>query len=216
MTPPRNSDESNGKSGRRDELLEIAAGLFADRGVRATTVRDIADAAGILSGSLYHHFASKEEIADEILTAFLDAVLARYDEILAAGLPPREAFEALVTASLQALERDRAAIVIYQDDGRHLEGLERFGYLADADRRFDQAWTSVLQDGVDSGAFRGGVDPAQASRFVRATLWAGARAYRPDGDLAPQAIAAEYAAIVLDGIAKPAKKKGGKKGGKKG
>ncbi|MDJ0113374.1 helix-turn-helix domain-containing protein, partial [Rhodococcus erythropolis] len=67
MTPPRNSDESNGKSGRRDELLEIAAGLFADRGVRATTVRDIADAAGILSGSLYHHFDSKESMVDEIL-----------------------------------------------------------------------------------------------------------------------------------------------------
>ena len=66
MTPPRNSDESNGKSGRRDELLEIAAGLFADRGVRATTVRDIADAAGILSGSLYHHFDSKESMVDEI------------------------------------------------------------------------------------------------------------------------------------------------------
>ena len=45
---------------RRDELLELAATMFAERGLRATTVRDIADGAGILSGSLYHHFASKE------------------------------------------------------------------------------------------------------------------------------------------------------------
>ena len=45
---------------RREELLDLAATMFAQRGLRATTVRDIADAAGILSGSLYHHFASKE------------------------------------------------------------------------------------------------------------------------------------------------------------
>ena len=54
-------------SSRRDELLELAATMFAARGLRATTVRDIADAAGILSGSLYHHFASKEEMVDEVL-----------------------------------------------------------------------------------------------------------------------------------------------------
>ena len=41
--------------------------LFAEKGFRNTTVRDIADAAGILSGSLYHHFDSKESMVDEIL-----------------------------------------------------------------------------------------------------------------------------------------------------
>ncbi len=46
-------------SERRDEILAIAAQLFAERGFAATTVREIADAAGILSGSLYHHFDSK-------------------------------------------------------------------------------------------------------------------------------------------------------------
>ena len=41
--------------------------MFAERGLRATTVRDIADSAGILSGSLYHHFSSKEEMVDDDL-----------------------------------------------------------------------------------------------------------------------------------------------------
>ena len=55
---------------RREELLAIAAGLFAERGFKNTTVRDIADAAGILSGSLYHHFDSKEAMVDELLDSF--------------------------------------------------------------------------------------------------------------------------------------------------
>ena len=51
--------------------------MFAERGLRATTVRDIADSAGILSGSLYHHFSSKEEMVDELLRGFLDWLFER-------------------------------------------------------------------------------------------------------------------------------------------
>ena len=55
-------------SERRAHLVMLAGELFAEKGFRATTVREIADAAGILSGSLYHHFDSKESIGDEILS----------------------------------------------------------------------------------------------------------------------------------------------------
>ena len=61
-------------SERRDEILAIAAQLFAERGFAATTVREIADAAGILSGSLYHHFDSKESMVDELVHEMLDRV----------------------------------------------------------------------------------------------------------------------------------------------
>ena len=50
-------------------MVQLAGELFAQKGYRATTVREIADAAGILSGSLYHHFDSKESIGHEILSA---------------------------------------------------------------------------------------------------------------------------------------------------
>ena len=59
---------------RRDELLEAAAGLFATRGYAATSIRDIAGAVGILSGSLYYHFASKEEILLETHARGVDQV----------------------------------------------------------------------------------------------------------------------------------------------
>jgi len=68
---------------RRAELLAIAAGLFAEKGFKNTTVRDIADASGILSGSLYHHFDSKESMVDEILSTFQEELFAAYDAVLA-------------------------------------------------------------------------------------------------------------------------------------
>lgn len=50
------------RGSRRDDVLEAAAALFATKGYAATSIRDIARQVGILSGSLYYHFASKEEI----------------------------------------------------------------------------------------------------------------------------------------------------------
>src|SRR6476620_7629981 len=111
MTPP--PDDTTGKTGRRAELLDIAAKLFAERGLRATTVRDIADAAGILSGSLYHHFDSKEQMVDEILRDFLDSLFGRYREIVAAKLGPRDTFQAIVIASFEAVDAHHAAVAIY-------------------------------------------------------------------------------------------------------
>src|SRR5215468_5146288 len=105
---------------RRAELLALAARMFAERGLRATTVRDIADAAGILSGSLYHHFDSKEQMVDEILQGFLDSLFGRYREIVAAKMNPRDTFEAIVVASFEALDAHHAAVAIYQAEARHL------------------------------------------------------------------------------------------------
>jgi AcrR family transcriptional regulator len=52
------SDRGN----RRDDVLEAAAALFASKGYAATSIRDIAQQVGILSGSLYYHFDSKEQL----------------------------------------------------------------------------------------------------------------------------------------------------------
>ena len=64
-------------SARRSEIVTIAAELFAAKGYASTTVREIADAAGILSGSLYHHFDSKESMIEALLRDFLERIDAR-------------------------------------------------------------------------------------------------------------------------------------------
>ena len=70
-------------SARRSEIVAIAAELFAARGYADTTVREIADAAGILSGSLYHHFDSKESMVEALLRDFLDRIGPQYRDIIA-------------------------------------------------------------------------------------------------------------------------------------
>ncbi|MFF9343346.1 MULTISPECIES: TetR/AcrR family transcriptional regulator [unclassified Streptomyces] len=187
--------------GRRRQILDTAAEVFAAQGYDATTVRQIADAAGLLAGSLYHHFDSKESMLDEILSGFLDDLWSRYDTVLAAALRPRESLAALVTESFREIDRHRAAVAIYQKESRHLTDQPRFGYLAGAQRRFERAWLRTLESGVASGDFRTDLDVRLAYRFVRDTVWVAASWYRPGGRHSPEEIARQYLSMVLEGVA---------------
>lgn len=198
MTSPTGSVSPT--KARRAELLAIAGQLFAERGLRATTVRDIADAAGILSGSLYHHFDSKESMVDEILRNFLDDLFHRYDAIVARALGPRGTLEAVVVASFEAIDEHNAAVAIYQAEARHLAGQPRFGYIRDRLVEFRRLWHDVLKAGVAEGTFRDDLDVELAYRFLRDTVWVGVSWYRPGGAITIEAIAQQYLSIVLDGI----------------
>ena len=191
-----------GEAVRQAELLAIAADLFADRGYVATTVRDIADEAGILSGSLYHHFDSKESMIDEILSTFIDQTLASYESVIAEGKGPKDTFEGLVRTSLESMVDSRAAILIYQNEARFLAAQPRFSYLSAAHRKFEKIWTDVLKKGVKSGEFRDSIDPKLVYRLVRDTVWTAPRWYRPGGSLKPERIIDQYLAVLVDGVAK--------------
>ena len=83
---PQPAGSADDSGTRRDEILQTAASLIASSGLR-TSLQEIADAAGILPGSLYHHFESKEAILVELIRRYQDdldrigqAALARLDE----------------------------------------------------------------------------------------------------------------------------------------
>jgi AcrR family transcriptional regulator len=197
-TGPERKPES--RSERRDQIVALAGELFATRGFAGTTVREIADAAGILSGSLYHHFDSKESMIDEILSTFIDQTIASYEGVVAEGKGPKETFEGLVRTSLESMVESRSAILIYQNEARFLAAQPRFSYLSAAHRKFEKIWTDVLKKGVKSGEFRESIDPKLVYRLVRDTVWTAPRWYRPGGSLKPERIIDQYLAVLVDGV----------------
>jgi len=185
---------------RRDELLELAATMFADRGLRATTVRDIADSAGILSGSLYHHFKSKEQMVEEVLRDFLDWLFTRYEEIVAATTDPLERVKGLFMVSFEAIEHRHAQVVIYQDEAKRLNPLPQFAFLNDRNREQRAMWIDILKQGIGDGSFRPDLDVDLVYRFIRDTTWVSVRWYQPGGPLTAEEVGRQYLAIVLGGI----------------
>ena len=205
MTTPRTAPPNPASSGitgsRREELLAIAADLFARRGFKNTTVRDIADAAGILSGSLYHHFDSKEAMVDEILSTFQSELFHRYDEIMASDADARRKVEAVVEASFEAIDRHHAEVAIFQNEATYLVEFERFDYLRSRNEQFRQLWMGLLGEGVSSGALRPDLDAELVFRFIRDTVWVAVRWYRPGGAMSAHDVAQQYLSILLDGVA---------------
>jgi AcrR family transcriptional regulator len=190
-------------SGRREYLVKLAAEIFARKGFQATTVREIAREAGILSGSLYHHFDSKESIVDEVLSTFLRDLLARYRAVLDAGGEPREVVAAMVRIGFEALVPHRAAITVMQNDWNYLRSLpgDRFGYLVAAEEEVERMWVEQIRRGQAEGRFRADVDPKLTYRMIRDTIWVTVRWFRPDGPLDAAALADNFIAILFDGLA---------------
>lgn len=158
-------------SDRRAHLVRLAGELFAEKGFRATTVREIADAAGILSGSLYHHFDSKESIGDELLSGFLNEVLTGYREAVADMDDPRRTIEQFVRSSAATLARHRAALTMLQNDWNHFRAVPRFDYLRTATREIENLWVDQLERGKQSGLFRSDLDAKLTYRLLRDVLW---------------------------------------------
>ncbi|ASU80978.1 TetR family transcriptional regulator [Actinopolyspora erythraea] len=196
---------SRGQRGseRRAELLSIAAEMFAVRGFAATTVREIADEAGILSGSLYHHFESKEAMVDEILRGYLSAQLERFRRVVEAGYGPYTTVGELIHESFAALHRHRWAMAILHNEAGRLAEFDRFGYIGSANREFERVWVRVLREGQRSGVFRAELSPRLAHRFIRDSVAASVRWYNPSGRMSVQGIAEQYTRIFRDGMAAP-------------
>jgi AcrR family transcriptional regulator len=171
---------------RREALLNEAARLFGTRGFAATSTRDIAAAVGMLPGSIYYHFPSKEALALAVhergVSQILRAVRAALD-----GVPedaPWERFEAACVAHLEALlTGSEHAQVVTPQFARALPPEHAATLIRQRD-----AYERLFADLVDAlplprGASRRYLRLAVLGSLNWALTW-----YRPDGD-APATIA---------------------------
>jgi AcrR family transcriptional regulator len=188
-------------SERREHLVRLAAELFAEKGYQATTVRNIADEAGILSGSLYHHFDSKESIVDEILTSFFDELTAANQAALEQSGDPRTVLAELVRICFGTLVPHRAAIMVMQNDWNYLRQFDRFDYLSRSEEETERMWVGQITKGQETGLFRDDIDPRLTYRMIRDTIWVAVRWFQPGGRLDAQGLADHYIKVLFDGIA---------------
>ena len=185
---------------RRELILSAAAEMFARKGLRATTVRGIADAVGVLSGSLYHHFPSKDAIVDEVLIRYLDAIRARYAVVLASGKATAECLRDLVIASLEIAEEQPHATAIYQNEVHYLREMPGFRDIQAAAAGIQQTWLQVIEAGVADGTFRDDIPARTFYRLIRDAVWLSVRWHRPGGPYSTRQLAEDMTTLFLRGF----------------
>ena len=144
---------------RRTEILDTAATLFASSGLR-TSLKEIADACGILPGSLYHHFDSKEAIIVELVERYhadLDAIAADtpagHDD-----RPVAEQLVALGTRMADSAIRHRAALLLTLYEPPSGAGDQLVRVANHSPLAIEQAMLDTLRAGRTRGEIRSGID----------------------------------------------------------
>ena len=162
------SPESNDVTlSRRDEILSIAAHQFAERGVASTTVRDIGAAAGILSGSLYHHFDSKEQMVAELLLPVMQRQVGRYRTVVAAGDDAANTLRSLIKIAVTEAAQTPNQTRMIRNDAQSFSSTPALRPVADLLIAAAKLWASVVERGVAAGEFRDDVD----ARLVVAAMF---------------------------------------------
>jgi AcrR family transcriptional regulator len=181
---------------RADEIVDIAARLFYERGYPSVSTRSLAQAAGIQGGSLYHHFTSKEEILYRIVqygSGEFFAGLLPHLEAPDAGYAER--LDRFVRAYITDAQPRRYAIAVLFRDMSHLSP-DHFAELQAVRRHFQQAVQRFLADGVAAGEFNG--PDAKVAGIAVLDLLKGIDAWiRDPGRLGRRQVADTYAILIL-------------------
>ncbi len=152
---------------RREEILAIAAEQFAERGVASTTVRDIGSAAGILSGSLYHHFESKEQMVAELLLPVMQRQVGHYRAIVSADRSAAETLRSLITTAVAEAAQTPSETRMIRNDAQTFSSTSALRPVADLLVEAAKLWASTIESGVAAGEFRSDVD----ARLVVAAMF---------------------------------------------
>lgn len=183
---------------RRDQIVAIAMGLFAQKGFQAVSVREIADHSGILSGSLYTHFTSKSELLDLGLRPYTRVALTDVRTVAESDMPSRQKLTALLQQSFARMVEWRSAAAVMYRDWEYLSANEDFAYLREFNEEIQELWVRTLRGAVDDGTLSPDLDPDVVWRLVLAIMEGTAQRYNPQGRF-PVNVVSEYPLRMLFG-----------------
>jgi AcrR family transcriptional regulator len=159
-------------SARRDEILGIARRLFAAQGYGGTSMRHIADATGLLPGSLYTHFRSKAQLIDEILADFLTKLIEAQTEADEADGTGVERYRRMLVATYRVCEEHPEELTILHHDWALLSTLDDAPDVHPTGVRALQGWAGVIKDGIADGTLKSTLNPELAARVTTGAIHA--------------------------------------------
>jgi TetR/AcrR family transcriptional regulator, cholesterol catabolism regulator len=187
---------------RRADLIRAAARLFREKGFDGTTIRDIAHAVGMRSGSPFYHFASKHELLMAVMEEGLRLGLERTRESLDRTLPAADRFRQLVRTHYGILHdtgSDFIPVMLY--DWRSLPPQYK-RRIVDLKDRYDAIWQATLDELHKQGALRADAKLARlmilgAMNFSATWYRASTRSVRSARRVDLDELAAQTVALVL-------------------
>ncbi len=179
----------------KGKLLSQAARLFREKGYERTTVRDLAAAVGIQSGSIFHHFKSKEAILRAVMEEVIIYNTHRMREALARAQNPRDEVLALIRCELEAINGvtgDAMSVLVYEWRSLNAENQQHILKLRDV---YEALWLEALNKARDAGQVMG--DTFILRRFLTGALSWTTTWYKPQGNVSLDQLAEEALLLAI-------------------
>jgi AcrR family transcriptional regulator len=185
-------DEPN----RRVEIVRAASRLFAEKGYSATTIRDIAKAVDMQSGSPFYHFKTKHDMLRAVVLEGMEIITRSVSAAAAQGGTPREIFDAMLLAHLEQLlaEDGRHFAATLLHESHHLDPAALAELIEQKDA-YEALWQKALRELKRGGEIE---DDSRVTRLLLmgALNWT-VQWYRPNGGRTVKQIARQISGLLL-------------------
>lgn len=197
MHARRISNKSDGRAGtrprsaeapvdRRQEIIQIAARLFAEHGFEGTSVRQIASEVNILPGSLYHHFATKDDILHAVIREQTQMMASEADRLLKLPVDAEHRLVTHVIGNFANFYRNWEVHAILMNDSHFFRRNPDFAYVDEAKETAYGMLSATMEDGIGAGLFRADMNVPLTIATIARMLSSAATWYRGGDSPAPQ------------------------------
>ena len=186
-------------AGRRGRLLAVAARVFSEKGYRATSMNDLADAVGISKATLYHYVSSKQQLLVELYEAVMRGSLYPVDRAGLLRSSPDESLRKVLVQRIVYVCRHARLVQIFVEEQGELPP-EMADRMRQGQDRREAAFVALIERGRADGSFELGVDPQVAVRAIVGALTYVYKWYDPDGPQSPAELAEELADYLVRGL----------------
>jgi AcrR family transcriptional regulator len=195
---------ANSRPRRRDaEVLETAADIFYEKGYASATVQDVADALGMLKGSLYYYIESKEDLLYRLMDEIHDGVDEVLFEVIARDdLTAIQKLDQYVRSQVEYNVRNLTKISVYYHDLDQLAGA-RLKEIVGRRRAHEDNVVALIRQAQEDGDADAALDAKLLSNCVFATIIWIYRWYRPGRGISAEQLSETCAHFALHGLNVP-------------
>lgn len=146
------------KAAREAKILATASKVFKRKGYANTSMGDIGKAVGLLQGSLYYYFKSKDEILYKIVSPPIERLISTLQAIVASEVTPTEKLHAAILAHVGGFEETYPEMLLFiQEDFKDVRPALRTA-VVNFRRTYDAIWDGLYREGIEAGEFRADLD----------------------------------------------------------
>ncbi len=188
-----------GSKKREREILDAAAEIFHRQGYAETSVQDVADAVGILKGSLYYYIDSKEDLLYGVLSEVHEDARGIVEEVLEMDAPPLERLHAYIQRHVAYNTHNLTKIAVFYHDFNLLTDTRR-KEIVQHRKLYEDLVAGLIKDAQELGDVEAGIDPKVSANFILGGVnwiytW-----YKPRGPMAPEDLGELYADLAISGL----------------